>query len=413
MNPDGPADRTLTGQESPWRVLGCWLLMMAALQVAVGHRVRLGEWTVRSDFNSNFAEAVALLDGRWEIPQRLFDTALFDGRAYSVNPPLFTFICYVCGALQRWQGEGLTELYRPWFVMLVALPLPIIGFAAFRGVTGRAAHAAFMTFVWIAGTPVVQCAATARGGGINSINQLLSQTGLMLMFWAALSPRRLGWAAVGLAIAGLSRPTTLFLAAPLFLAAGWRQSQAGRVGTRRIVVGATAALVMATLMGVSAAKFGSPFESGYKYVYEGRNDEMAQRGRAGIFAASHIPRNAWYMNVAFPAWQLDEHGLRPEPDSHGASIWLTMPILAYVLIDARRWWSDRRERVWMLSTFAVIAVLLCYHNTGYVQPGYYRYALDFLPVWLTLLAPRAWGGWRTAFTLGAAAWSCVYFSMMP
>lgn len=413
MNPDGPADRTLAHQESPWRVLGCWLLMMAALHVAVGHRVRPGDWTVRPESNSNFAEALALLEGHWELPQRIFDTALVDGRVYSVNPPLFTFISYVCAAAMRWQGEIVTQLYRPWYVMLVALPLPIVGFAAFRGVTRSSVLAAFMTFVWITATPVLPCLEGARGGGISSINHLLSQTGLMLMLWAAQSPKRAAAAAIGLVIAGFSRPTTLPLAIPLFAVAGWQGSTGINMVARRWVVGASVLVVVATLMGISWTKFGSPLDSGYRYVYEGRNDEMAQRGREGIFAASHIPRNAWYVNLAFPSWRLDEHGLRPEPSSYGASIWLTMPILAYVFIDAKKWWRDRYERIWMMSTLFVIAPLLCYHNTGYVQQGYFRYALDFLPVWLVIIAPRAWGGWRSAFTLGAAAWSCVYFSLLP
>lgn len=413
MNPDGPADRTLTAQESPWRVLGCWLLMMAALQVAVGHRVRLGEWTVRPESNTNLAEALALLDGHWSLPQRMFDSALFEGRVYSVNPPLFTFISYICAAAMRWQGEIVTQLYRPWYVMLVALPLPIIGFAAFKSATKSAARASFMTFVWIAATPVLPCLENARGGGISSINHLLSQTGLMLMIWASLSPRRIAGAAIGLVIAGLSRPTTLPLAIPLFAMAGWRNATDRGISRRRVMVGIAVLAVVATLMGVAWAKFGTPLGSGYRYVYEGRNDEMARRGREGIFALSHAPRNAWYMNIAFPSWLLDEHGLRPQPSSYGASIWLTMPILLYVFIDVKKWWRDRCERIWMLSTFLVIVPLLLYHNTGYVQQGYFRYALDFLPVWLIVIAPRAWGGWRTAFTLGAAAWSCVYFSLLP
>src|SRR6185503_15907613 len=101
--------------------------------VAIGHRIQLGEWAVRPETNTNFAEALALLDGHWDLPQRTFDSALFDGRVFSVNPPLFTFISYVGAAAMRWQGELVTQLYRPWYVLLVALPLPIIGFAAFRG----------------------------------------------------------------------------------------------------------------------------------------------------------------------------------------------------------------------------------------------------------------------------------------
>lgn len=48
-------------------------------------------------------------------------------------------------------------------------------------------------------------------------------------------------------------------------------------------------------------------------------------------------------------------------------------------------------------------------GSGYLELGYSRFALDFLPVWLAVVAPHTRGGWRAWFTLAAAAWGLLYF----
>jgi hypothetical protein len=63
----------------------------------------------------------------------------------------------------------------------------------------------------------------------------------------------------------------------------------------------------------------------------------------------------------------------------------------------------------MLGTLPVMAGLLCYHGPGFMENGYSRFALDFLPIWLAVVAPRTRGGWRTWFTLACVAWSLLYF----
>ena len=44
--------------------------------------------------------------------------------------------------------------------------------------------------------------------------------------------------------------------------------------------------------------------------------------------------------------------------------------------------------------------------------GYFPYALDFLPVWLVVIAPWAVEGWRRWFTLGCLAYSALYFNVL-
>lgn len=63
----------------------------------------------------------------------------------------------------------------------------------------------------------------------------------------------------------------------------------------------------------------------------------------------------------------------------------------------------------MLGTIPVILGALLYHGPTIGQAGYYRYALDFLPIWLVVIAPWTDGPKRRRFTLACLAWSVLYF----
>lgn len=410
MNPVGLPEIRTTAQASAWRAAGYLALLLAALHLAVGPRVRLGEWTAGADRNSNLAEAQAWRSGRLDLAARTLDTAYVDGRVYNVFPPLFSFFGYAAASLLDLQQMPVDPLYRPWHVAFVALPVPLAGFWAFLRLTQDPAKAALLAFAWIAGTPLLPCAQIAGGGGVSSTNHVLSQTGLMLMLAASRPRFNVAAGVAGVLIAGLTRPQTLLLALPLLYDA-WKEGEARRV-LRMTAIVAAAALAAAAILVLNKLKFGSFFEMGYGFIYEGRTDEIARRAAIGLFSLEHVPRNAWFMNVAFPSLRIDANGLRLLPDSHGASIWWTTPLLLYVVLDVRRWWADSSRRWWMLATFVLIALILTYHNTGYVQPGHYRFALDFIPVWLGLTAAWMWRGRRLPWTIAAITWSCIYFSLL-
>jgi hypothetical protein len=409
--------------ETGWRRAGCFILLLVALHVVVGPKARLSEWRVDATVNPSFAEATAWRSGRLDLDKRMHDTALIGGRVYNVYPPLFTFISYAALAgrdLNLWvmgrmgieppDASDAVSFPTSWLVGLVALPLVAMGFWALGRATGRSAWAALLCFGWIAGTPVIACLATARGGSINHINHLLSQTGLMLIAAALLGRRRLALALVGLIIAVWSRPLTVAFVLPILWAA-WRWDATLR---QRRLIAAAAALVLAigAPMTLNGLKFGSPFDTGYAYIYAERTDELAERGRASLFSPSYAKRNAWYMNLEMPGWEVGSFGIRPVLDSHGAGIWFTMPLLLFAIFGVRHWWADRTRRWLMLGSLPVIVGILCYHNTGYVQPGYYRFVLDFLPIWLVVIAPLTVGDVRSRLALGAVAWSALYFNLI-
>jgi hypothetical protein len=393
-------------------IVGCFALLLVALHLVVGPLIKPADWRLDPRSNASFAEAVAWRAGRLdlELPQRIHDTALYEGRLYNVIPPLFTVMSYAAITAAGALGLPSGEFYSPWFFGLVALPLPFVAFAVFQQVMRRPPWAALLTFACIAGTPVLPSLVAAESGGINHVNHLLSQTGLFIVLLALIDGRYLRWALFGLFIAAWSRPTTIFFAAPILWTA-W--SADARLRRRRCIASLlTLAVIVGVPMALSAAKFGSPFETGYRYLYEGRSDELALRGTDGVFSTRFVATNAWYMNVepgrivSGGAW-----GWRPQFDPYGGSIWLSMPLLLLMWPDLRHWWRSPLDRVLLLSSLAVIAALLCFHNTGYLQPGYYRYALDFLPVWLALIASRLLvGPARQRFALGAIAWSLLYFN---
>ena len=398
-----PASRSQT--------IGCFLLLLVGLHLAAGPVVQLSSWRVDPATNHALAEALAWRDGRLTLPGRMHDSALFEGRVYNVFPPLLTLLAYAAVTVGPLLGVAEGQFYAPWYVAMVALPLPLVGYWMFLRVVGRPAWAALFTAIWILATPVLPCLSIAREAGINQVNHLLSQTGLMLIVGSLLGRRSDAPGLVGLVIATWSRPTCILYAIPQFVAA-WRDPSPRH--TKRITaVCASVAVSLSFPMALSWAKFGSPFESGYRYIYEGRKDELARRGREALFSTANIPRNAWHMNFELPGWELGSYGIRPTLNAQGASIWFTMPLLAFCLIDVRRWWRVCEERRLMLTTLAVIVGLLLYHNTGYIQPGYYRFSLDFLPAWLAIVASRSvLVPDRLRWILAASAWSMVYFRLV-
>jgi hypothetical protein len=87
----------------------------------------------------------------------------------------------------------------------------------------------------------------------------------------------------------------------------------------------------------------------------------------------------------------------------------------WVLISAGRWWRERSARALMFGTVPVMIGLAMYHSPGFMEHGYNRFALDFLPVWLLVVAPYSIGGarnWRSWLTAGFAAWGLMYFHMI-
>jgi len=175
-------------------------------------------------------------------------------------------------------------------------------------------------------------------------------------------------------------------------------------------------LAAGTLMTLNKLRFGDPFDTGYAYIYEGGREDQwygKRAGEHGLFSPHFIKDNAYYMNLSPPRFRTaSDFVIVQDHDKRGVSIWITCPLLLGAFLGIRRWGRDPAAIGLMLSSLPVIAAILMYHNTGTPQVGHFRFALDFIPIWLVVLAPWAVSDWRRWATLGCLAWSALYFHIL-
>ena len=441
----GGAAPALGQQEPRGRAVWYFILLVVAIQLILGPKIQLSQWGVAAGTetltpaakpkrtpsswdkphgqNAAVAEGMAWLKGQTnlDIPhadgpepeKRLHDTAWYKGKAYNVFPPLMAFLTVLLSPLQVYLLPLTDGIWlQTTYVLLVFWPLPVVGYLVFRKQTGDSAWAALLTLAWMGGTAVLPNLEGARWGFLGQINHVLSQVGLLILAADVLGRQRLWPGIIGLAIATYSRQLAFLYGLPLLWIA-WRQSP-----RRAAWCLAGLAAVAGPLLTLNYLKFGNPLDFGYQYIYAGReaDDYMTQRCRDfGVFSPHFIPENLYYLNICPPIVDLDGLNVRFfERDQNGISMWITTPLAAYVFITAGWWWRDPRRRALMLGTLPVIFGMLCYHSPGFMEHGYSRFALDFLPIWLVVVASQTRGGWRTHFTLGCIAWSLLYFhQLMP
>ncbi|MFH0981274.1 MAG: hypothetical protein V2A79_07035 [Planctomycetota bacterium] len=355
------------------------------------------------EHNSNVAEAAAILHGRLELEFRTQDTALFEGKAYNVYPPMFTLISLVA---LKWSPEGV----HLQVLFLLTVPLPALAYLLFRRRTKPVWLAVVLTLGYLFGTsmlPVVN-QALAKGDTYH-VDHLLSQIGLLIFLLDYFGRRRIWLGGIGLVIAAWSRQLTAAYLIPLVFAA-----VAGRNGAARWYrtgLAVLCAAVMAALpMTLNTLKFGNPLDTGYRYVYAGLGTPFADKTkRSGLFSLRYLPRNFYYMNLGFPTPESVNGIVRFKANPSGTGIWWTTPLLLYLWVEVRRLWADGALRWLLVSAAIVVAGVLLYHATGWLQWGYNRFSLDYLVVLLAVLAPGCDGLRRRVLTPVFTAWSLWYF----
>ncbi len=403
-----------------WRPWACFVLLLVAIQVALGHKIALSQWTLTAD-NAAVAEGLAWVHGRLDLHEpaadgpepekRRHDTAYVDGKVYNVFPPMMAFwtaLLYPLHHTALGMPEGLW--LQTTYLAVVFCPLPVVGFIAFRRQTGDSAWAALLTLAWLGGTAVLPNLAEARFGYLGQINHVVSQVGLLILATDLLGRQRIWPGLIGLAIATYTRQLTFLYGLPLLYVA-WRQGKGRLLGC---LVGL--AIVAAPLLTLNYLKFGNPVDFGYREIYVGRpaDDDMAARCREyGTFSPRCIPHNFRAMHLTPPLVEIDFPFVKVGPRGlDGVSMWLTTPLAVWAILAAGWWWRDPSRRIVMCGTLPVMVGLLCYHSPGFMQSGYSRFALDFLPLWLLVVAPVTRGGWRSWLTLACVAWSLLYFNLL-
>jgi hypothetical protein len=388
-------------------------VFMAALNIGRHPPAKL--WRPEKSFsiteNIQIAEAQAWWQGRLDLPERKWDSALHNGRVYSHFPPMFSLISAVLVPL----FDGVPH----WCIVLtIVLPVPVLAYALFWKRTGSVGWAITLAIGFVCGTsalPVLDGA--LRGAHPYVVNQSLSMIGLLVLLIEATGRRRVGVMGSALIVAALARQLTIAYAIPLAYLALRREGTGSRAGRLAFLM-ATAFVVVAVPCVLNTLKFQNPLDSGYMYIYNDRPEDAFSRDaeRYGLFSAHYVPRNLYFANLGFPRVNRIEREGREEtylrPNHMGTGIWWTTPLLCLLFVDVRRIWADGLSRAMLLAAVLAYVGLMVYHSTGFDQRGYNRYSLDYIPVLFALLAPRCTTGRRRWFALVAIAWSLVYFVVL-
>jgi hypothetical protein len=187
---------------------------------------------------------------------------------------------------------------------------------------------------------------------------------------------------IGLAIglASLARPTILLAAIPLGVAQ--IASSSRRLWTA-LSFGLPLALAVAATALYDFVRFGSPLETGYGTSAIFRESLVRERAK-GVFSIRHLPDNLRLLVAGGFDFRDRFPWLVANPNGH--SILLTSPGLLIAV------WAGVRSRsaqvLWAAAFLVAVPLLLYYGGGGYRTYGY-RYALDFIPFVLALVAMGA------------------------
>jgi hypothetical protein len=324
--------------------------------------------------------AVNLSQGRLDIGTtfRPYDTVVIDGRTYMAIgiAPIVPYLVFVpfqsLWALAHWVIPAVLGMVAGW----LALPLARSYGPPGAPVWWLAALGAFGTLL------LTQSA-------YPNVYYLAHIEAVLFMFVALIEwqGRRRPWV-VGLALslAGLARPTVLLAAIPFGVALAVDRKDAQERARALVAYAVPLALGIIIAGLYNFGRFGSPFETGYGMT--SLVPYLAARRAEGLFAVQHVPENLGLLLAGgFTVRDIFPYVV---PSTMGHSIFLTTPALLAAIGAGVR---EALPRIlWAAAILVAIPVLLYYGGAGPRTYGY-RYALDFTPMLLALVALAA----RTRF----------------
>ncbi|MCA9657282.1 MAG: hypothetical protein KC486_02985 [Myxococcales bacterium] len=268
---------------------------------------------------------------------------------------------------------GLSFLDVLLTALLAALiPAVLVAFLdRIRGTAdGRGRENLWAAAAWAFASPALFVGAH---GSVWFTAQIAGALFLTLHLAAAWDARRPALAGLCLGMAVACRPTTAF-ALPFFAAEWWRE---GRRWRSALAFAAPLALIGGALMLHNYLRFADVFEFGHRYLdirWQRRMQEL------GMFSAAYLRRNLECMLWLAPQVSAAAPYLRWS--IHGMGLLLASPWLL-LLAAARRRFPQRAGLI--IAAVAVAIPPLLYHNSGQLQLTY-RFALDYLPLLVLLLA---------------------------
>ena len=219
---------------------------------------------------------------------------------------------------------------------------------------------------------------SAVGGRVWYTAQVVGVALALVYARASVEARRPILAGIALGAAALTRPPIAFMF-PLFVLEAWRVSGGDRRAFGRTLGRFAAPVVAFAIAGMAYnyVRFDSPTEFGHTFLFVRQQTQIEQWGLANYH---YLARNLAVAFTLLP--ELPGHAPWIRIGGHGLAMWVTTPLLLFVL------WPRTKPAIHRTLWIAVACVALpdfLYMNTGWVQFGY-RFSLDFLPLLFALVA---------------------------
>lgn len=378
--------------------------------------------------NVSLVEAQSILSGEITLPQRLHDTALYKERVVNIFQPgqtIFFLAHLIAAGGNRGVGIFQVELF-----LVFVLSVFLFSLALFRLSNGQAIFSMSLAASLLFGAPYIANLPVALNGSVYRVNHVLS-----ILFVAAFlflvgsknldQKLPLIGACIGAAMLFRMQNALLFFL-PLSLilqdveGRSWQISEAFSTPAARLALASQVAklfvfplLAGIIIAGFQVARFQNPFETGYAYIYVGRTDYLAQRASEyGLFSLHFLPENLYRTFFAFPIFEIDGWRItKIIGDPRGNSLLFSQPILLIIFFLRKSLATARAKSFLFVSLLLAIPVWL-YHNPGITAPGYMRYSLDYLPLWIATIAVFASYAPRSRYVLWAsviaAIWAILY-----
>jgi hypothetical protein len=312
----------------------------------------------------------ALFDGKWFVVFPAFPAVLLlpavtiaetvekvrDGQVFLWLAGLGPAVLFL--ALERLSSAGRSahgQRANAGLALLFALGT-VYWFTAEQGTVWFAAH--------VVG---VSLAALYLLASIGAAHPLLAGLWLGLGFWTR-------------APLAFALPLFVFEAAAASFDGRPRPAALASFARRMALFAAPFCLLLCLFLLHNKARFGSPFETGYRYLTVVWQERME---KWGLFSYHYLARNLGVVLTSLPYLEkLPGGGARLQISIHGVALWLTTPVYLMLL------WPQRRSRTfWALALTAlcVAAPTLLYQNTGQRQFGF-RFSNDFAVFLFAMLA---------------------------
>jgi hypothetical protein len=157
-------------------------------------------------------------------------------------------------------------------------------------------------------------------------------------------------------------------------------------------------LVLAIAFWYNRARFGDPFEFGYRYLTIQWRPRME---KWGLFHYHYLAKNLAVVLTSLPWIPKPPGGAPFQINAHGLALWVTTPLYLWLLWPRHKSWQH--VGLW-LTVGAVAVPTLFYQNTGWLQFGY-RFSNDYAVFLFALLAIGR-------FRLGALFWLAAIWSIV-